>query len=221
MALDGAARSTKTPRVPAGVDHLILGTPHLELGVAAIEEALGVRAGVGGRHPDYGTHNALVSLGPTTYLEIMAPDPGLATPPRGRFGLETLTGPRLVTWVLRCEELDVVVARAAAGGVDLGAVEAGSRRRPDGSIVAWRLSDPYRRPLGGTVPFLIAWGDTPHPAASAPHGGSLVGFRLEHPDPERLRDALAALEVGAEVVRAAEPALVATLRGPRGEIELR
>jgi hypothetical protein len=213
--------SPQPPVVPEGVDHLILGAPHLELGMDAVERTLGVRPAVGGRHPDYGTHNALVALGPSTYLEIMAPDPSLPTPPRGRFGLDTLRAPRLVTWVLRCETLDELVARAAARGVDLGAVEDGSRRRPDGSVVAWRLSDPYLRLLSGAIPFVIAWGDTPHPAGGAPEGGRLVGFRIEHPEPELVRDTLAALDVRIEVERAREPAFVARIRSARGEIELR
>src|SRR5262249_11322359 len=61
--------------VVSRVDHLAYATPDLEKGVAEIERLLGVRATPGGQHPGRGTRNALVSLGPTSYLEIVGPDP--------------------------------------------------------------------------------------------------------------------------------------------------
>ncbi len=124
--MDPLARSAG---LPGGIDHLVYGCRDLELGKDRIEGLLGVRPVHGGRHPDYGTHNALVSLAPQTYLEVIAPDPGARTPRRGNpFGLGSVREPRLVTWALR---VDAIAAAAAAGG--LGGVEAGARRTPDGT----------------------------------------------------------------------------------------
>ena len=60
------------------VDHLVLGAPTLEAGIAWAEATLGVVPQRGGRHPQWGTHNALVSLGHGAYLEILARDPAAA-----------------------------------------------------------------------------------------------------------------------------------------------
>jgi hypothetical protein len=76
-------------------------------------------------------------------------------------------------------------------------------------------------PLDGAVPFLIAWGDTPHPSASAPRAGALRGLRVEHPHPERVRAALEVLDVAVPVHVAEAFALVATIETERGVIELR
>ncbi len=208
--------------LPSGVDHLIYGAPTLERGVEQIERRLGVRPAVGGRHPQYGTRNALLALGPETYLEVMAPDPGLATPEGGTlFGLEELDEPRLVTWALRREDIEEAADRARGRGVDLGAVQAGSRERPDGVVLSWRLTDPRATPGGGLLPFLIAWGETPHPAPGAPEGGELLGLRAEHPEPGAAREALAALGVEMEVVEGIRRRLTAVIGTDDGTVEIR
>lgn len=199
------------------IDHLVFAAPRLEAGMDAVERRLGMRPVPGGRHPAFGTHNALVALGPRTYLEVIAPDPGLDPPSRGRvFGVDGVLEPRLVTWALGDETIDATAA-AARG---LGPVESGRREQPDGTVLAWRLTDPYAMPLDGTVPFLISWGSTPHPAASVPRAGSLCGFRIEHPDPDRVRRALAALGVEAAVRKAGTVRFVARIATPSGETDI-
>lgn len=233
----------KVPRV----DHLVYVVPDLESGVLEMRSRLGVAPAAGGRHPGLGTHNALLSLGPETYLELIAPDPGQAPPPDGLvFDMDTRPGPGLRTWALRCEALGEGAARLRAAGVDPGAVLEGSRRRADGALLSWRLTDPRAMPLGGAVPFLIAWGGTPHPASSAPEAGALEAVRLQHPDPEAVRSALEAVglavgggaDAGAragavsppsadraalpiiDVVPGPRPAVSATLRTAAGRVTL-
>jgi hypothetical protein len=199
----------------ARIDHLVFAAPRLEAGMDAVERRLGVRPVPGGRHPAFGTHNALVALGPRTYLEIIAPDPGLDPPPRGRvFGVDGVREPRLVTWALADDAIDDAAAS------ELGPVEDGRRERPDGTVLAWRLTDPYAMPLDGAVPFLISWGSTPHPAGSVPRAGTLCGFRIEHPDPDRVRRALTALGAEVTVREAGAVRLVARISTPSGEADL-
>lgn len=204
------------------VDHLVYAVPDLEAAVDALEATLGVRAAAGGRHPAEGTRNFLLALGPAVYLEIIGPDPSGPAPSRPRwFGIDGLRQPRLVAWAARGKDLGRIVAGAVAAGVRLGPVGSGSRERADGQLLSWRFTDPRVVVEGGVVPFFIDWGQTPHPAGSAPQGVTLEGLRAEHPEPGRVRKTLGALGLDLPVSLGPKASLRATLQTPRGRIELR
>jgi Glyoxalase-like domain len=203
------------------VDHLVYAVPSLDAAVAELEARLGVRAAAGGRHPQWGTHNALIALGPASYLEIIAPEPGRRGPGPQIFGLAEVSRPRLATWAAREPDLDGIVARAAAAGIRLGAIRAGSRTRPDGTQLTWRLTDSAVAVADGLVPFFIDWGTAQHPAASAPGGATLEALRGEHPEPERVRAMLAALGLPLAIDTGPSPVLLATIATPAGHVELR
>ena len=204
------------------VDHLVLATPDLQRGIDVIEQQLGVKATPGGQHPGLGTRNALVALGPTSYLEIIGPDPDQPKPagPR-RFGIDDLKAPRIVRWVVKSSELEAVSARAARSNVTLGVVMPGSRRRPDGVVLSWRYTDPNTVAADGLVPFFIDWGASPHPALTAARGASLVQLRAEHPDLERVQRMLDRLGLDLRITRGFPPAIIATIDSPHGRVELR
>jgi hypothetical protein len=204
------------------IDHLVYATPDLQLGIAAIESRLGVQATPGGQHPGLGTRNALVALGPSSYLEIIGPDPEQPKPsgPR-RFGIDDLTAPRIVRWVVKSSELAAVAGKAAKSGVTLGPIASGSRRRPDGVVLAWRYTDPAVVVADGLVPFFIDWGSSPHPALTAATGATLTQLRAEHPDAPRVQKMLDALGLDLKVSQASAPAIIATIDSPRGRVELR
>ncbi len=207
---------------PYSVDHLVYAAAELEAGRDKIEQLLGVRPVLGGRHPTYGTHNALLSLGAATYLEVIASDPKLDVPERGvLFGSAGIREPRLVTWALCSESIGETAAAASAAGVGIGAIESGSRQRPDGAVISWRLSDPYAMPLGGAVPFLISWGATPHPAGATPRAGELIGLRIQHPQPEQVCGALSALGVEMDVRKGDRFQLIARIKTAQGDVEIR
>jgi hypothetical protein len=204
------------------VDHLVYAVPELDAGVAELERRLGRRATPGGKHPGRGTWNALMALGPSSYLEILAPDPEQEAPAGGRwFEVDGLAEARLITWAAKSADLERQAARAASLGAPLGAVRSGSRRRPDGTLLEWRYTDPTRLVAGGVAPFLIDWGTSAHPAESAARGLTLIALRAEHPDPARATRLLDAVGVSLPVVPGPRPSLIATLRTARGDVELR
>jgi hypothetical protein len=222
VADGGSSQSRERVTVPSQVDHLIFGTPELAAGVATIEKLVGVRATPGGQHPGEGTRNALIALGRDVYLEILGPDPDQAKPDRPRrFGLDDLTAPKLVGWAAKGDDLPQLARAASASGVRLGDVTSGSRRTPQGVLLTWSYTNPRTRLADGIVPFFISWGSTPHPARTAPPGASLVGLRAEHPDADAVQKTLSQLGLDLPVTTGPNAALIATIVGPRGRVELR
>lgn len=212
----------QNPSSSSGIDHLIYASASLERGMDEIEQLLGIRPVVGGRHPQYGTHNAQLSLGPMTYLEIIARDPDLPAPERGVLvDMPATSDSRLITWVFRDDSIEALAESARAAGVALGDVATGMREKPDGSQVTWRLTDPYAMPMGGAIPFLISWGDTVHPASVVPSGGQLIDLCIEHPDADVVRLALSALGADVKVIQSAEYQMIATIRTRNGLVTLK
>lgn len=208
--------------VLAQVDHLVYATPDLQRGIDTAEKLFGVHATPGGQHPGLGTRNALIALGPATYLEIIGPDPEQPMPAGGRrFGIDDLKAPHLLTWVAKGKSLEKFAADTKAHGIDLGAVIPGSRRRPDGVVLSWTYTDPRVVLADRLVPYFIDWGSSPHPSATAAKGVTLVGLRAEHPDAERVQKMLEQLGLDLAVTRGPRPSLIATFDSPKGKVELK
>jgi hypothetical protein len=204
-----------------GLDHIIYATPDLELAIAEIRALTGVEPMLGGSHPGRGTRNALLSLGPDTYVEILAPDPAQSAEALARSADRIPSKARLTAWAAKCADLEGAVKAASQGDLDLGRIEEMSRVRPSGEQLAWRLTR-GTPPGDGLVPFLIDWGESPHPAPSAPTGCSLRYFRAEHLDPARVKDylALLGLQDVLEVSRGPVPRMILGLHTPNGEVVL-
>jgi hypothetical protein len=207
------------------IDHLVVGAASLDAGAQWAMRTLGVRPHAGGRHVSMGTHNALIALGPRVYLELMAVDPEAAAPARPRwFDLDEprmraklAEGPALIHWAARSSDIATDAARVR---LDLGTVT--PMRRGD---FEWRMTIPAdgHLPGRGLVPTLIQWSDRRHPADALPDAGvRLVALAGEHPEPEPVRAALAALGLSEtlKVTYGRSVRLAAMLRTPRGTITL-
>jgi hypothetical protein len=195
------------------VDHLVFGFPDLDEGIAWVEKRTGVRARFGGAHPGGGTRNALLSLGESRYLEIIAP---------GRFGdLRSLKEPKLITWAAVTREIRKIVDRASATGYETGPLRDGSRTRPDGKLLKWQNAD-IKNQFGGLIPFFIEWGaDSIHPSLDSPKGCKLSSIEMEHPEPEKVQALLEKLGIELKIRRGAEAAILAELDTPKGRISLK
>jgi len=188
MATGGAAAG-KSGDLLAQVDHLVYATPDLNAGIATLERLLGVRATAGGQHPGLGTRNALIALGPASYIEIIGPDPDQAKPkgPR-RFGIDDLKVPMLITWVAKGSQLERLAADARLHGVDLARCNREPEEAGTALLLSWRYTDPKVVVANRIVPYLSIGETSPHPALTAAKGASLLGLRAEHPEVRRVQN---------------------------------
>jgi hypothetical protein len=165
------------------LDHITVAAATLDEAASYVEERLGIESGPGGAHARMGTHNRLLRLGPTLFLEMIAPDPANPTPPQHWFSLGdavTLSslernGPRLTTWVVRTDDITVAtrspIALGPAARVTRGQLEWSITVPEDGSM-----------PADGAMPTMIQWPDGPHPASRMIDCGiSLASLQVRSP----------------------------------------
>ena len=195
------------------LDHVTLGTSSLATGLASVCEVLGIEIPPGGKHPDMSTHNRVVGVGDSRFLELIAVDPGAPPVPRKRwFGLDDpavkariATAPRGVGWVVSTDDLDRVIATSPVG--------LGEARRMSRGERTWRLTVPDvgAMPYDGLVPGFIEWSPGPHPSAGMQFLGPVLdGIEMRHPKADELREVLKKLGV-LDLVAVLEPAETASL----------
>lgn len=202
--------------MPATLDHLVIAARTLPEGRAWLEGRLGVPMQDGGQHATFGTHNALLSLGPDLYLEVIAVDPDAPAPARPRwFGLDTpemherlSDGPALVHWVAAVDAL--------TAGPEVLELSRGENR--------WALTVPQDGglPMNGVAPSRIVWHTPPPPARLSDVGVRLGRLRLGTPNPDTLRAVLDELNFmgEVEVYEAPQAELRAVLETPGGLVTL-
>jgi len=206
---------------PCFIDHIAITAPTLEAGTELVYRSLGVKPQKGGEHPRMGTHNLLLRLGNSVYLEVISSDPAAESPKRPRwFALDeinTETPPKLKTWVVRTEDIHSTVKNCSES---VGEIEAMSRGENN-----WLITIPKDGsiPIEGGAPSLIQWQVESHPATQLEdHGLSLVKLQIFHLEPERLSNFLNSIHLQGpvEVLKGDKTKIVAYIETPQGVREI-
>jgi len=206
--------------MPVFFDHLVVAAQSLDKGVDWVRQITGVSVPPGGKHPQMATHNHVLALGSSRYLEIIATDPEARPPEQPRwFDLDDphlkerlAKNPCLLTWIVRTNNLKRSIALAKNMGPDPGFPVAMSR----GSLT-WKIAlrSDGRLLEQGLLPLLIEWaqpavsnsGNTEslnqsrpprgqtreiqHPAKAMKDAGlRLRTLELHHPEPLKIYDYL-------------------------------
>ncbi|MEO0340396.1 MAG: VOC family protein [Bacteroidota bacterium] len=203
------------------VDHLVLAAPSLEVGMDYVEKEMGIRPQIGGQHLGKGTWNALVALGHSSYLEVIAPDPKQEKPTNGCWmGVDQIETPQLIHWAAKVHPIHEVIKMATAQQLNIGQVSGGSRTKMNGDTISWTISEPVSGPDGGIIPFLIDWEDSVHPAESLEQKCKLIEISAEHPEPQVITQQLKHLGIHLPLRKGALPRICAIIKSPKGIIAL-
>ena len=202
------------------LDHLMWAAPSLEVGVEEARRLFGVEPAPGGAHPRGGTCNALLSLGDSTYLEIIAPDPDQDL--TGTLGqrFAELSGPSLITWAAASPNLAALAEQVVNQTLTARGPVPTQRSTPQGESLNWELLFVGGHDFAGLFPFFIDWLSTPHPASTNPRAGEFQSLEIATPQASRLDEKFQALGIDALVTPAAEPGLVARIATETGTVVL-
>jgi hypothetical protein len=202
------------------LDHLMWAAPSLEVGVEEARRLFGVEPALGGAHPGGGTCNALLSLGGSTYLEIIAPDPDqdLSGTLGQRFA--ELSAPSLITWAAASPNLALLAEQVVSQALTARGPVPTHRSTPEGGSLSWELLFVGGHNFSSLFPFFIDWLSTPHPASTNPHAGEFQSLEISTPKASELNEKFQALGIEAQVTAAAQPGMVARIATKSGTVVL-
>src|SRR5262245_17384370 len=148
------------------LDHVIIGWTDLDQLIAWFAAETGVSAARGGAHKGLGTHNAIVSLGGNSYVELLAIDHAQGSDSPTSKALASLTRPTAFGWAFHCHDASQRAASLRAAGLKTRETSM-SRLAPNGMELTWDLIF-LEHSFGRAIPFFIDWKETPSPSLIAP-----------------------------------------------------
>ena len=166
-------------------DHLTVTAATLEEGVDHVRTCLNIDIPAGGKHEYMSTHNHLLRLGDTAFLEVIAVDPYAKKPDHPRwFALDEKgdEAPKLASWVAATKDIEKSLMFAPEG--------AGQPTKLSRGEIFWHMSitEDGSMPFGGAHPTLIMWQEGPHAATRMEDKNcTLKSFSIAHPKADEIK----------------------------------
>ena len=199
----------------AKIDHLVIGAENLEKATLQVQDFLRAKFLKGGKHPLMATHNNLIKLQNSLYLELIAVDPSTSfsknfTSQKRWFSLDEHAtrqrlsrGPQPLCWVVAVDNIERAVAHC---GYNPGNVIVMTRGNFN-----WKITVPENGtlPEGGILPILIEWPNGSNPAGTMPKSNIfLEKLTLFHSNPIKIQRILSKLKINGPInVVTGEPSI--------------
>jgi hypothetical protein len=180
---------------------------------------MNVAPSYGGVHPGEGTRNSLLSLGDSTYIEILSIDPGHGEELDPE--LRKMVGSGIYHWAASGTDLQDLRKRAEVAGLEGGEIMNGGRSLPNGNRLNWKVFGVKNHGFGALIPFFIDWLDSAHPARTAPYCGALLRLEASSPRAAELQRIYKILGLDIQVAQATTASLSAIVTSRSGHHELR
>lgn len=209
--------------IAKNIDHIIYAVQDLNTAILEFEEKLGVRPIFGGYHKSFGTKNALIYLGDSCYLELLAADESNTAIAKPRWmGIDLLQKNQITRWALKSNTLENDSALLKKIDSKMGNIQSGSRNMADGGVLQWDLIMPLPKPQVELVPFMLDWSKSKmHPTNSLPTMDcKLIELYGSHPTPEKFELIFEQLDIDFHIKTSNDIKLTALIKCPKGQIEI-
>lgn len=206
------------------IDHIVIGAANLEKATKKVEGLLKTTFSTSGNHVSMATHNRLLKLQNSIYMEIIATDPIASFPKscnreKRWFSLDSSKtkrrlsrAPQPLCWVVAVNNIE---QSASNCGYEPGRITEMSR-----GDFRWKLTvpDSGELPEDGVLPVLIEWPNAKNPAEVMPKSGLILKqLLLFHPNPNSIERILSKLNISGPIsVKIGEPALQFSFEKPDG-----
>ena len=188
------------------IDHLVIGAAELVKATKKIQDYVKAEFLAGGKHPLMATHNRLIKLQNSLYMEIIAADPSASLPrsPKRKnrwFSLDSnatqkrlLLAPQPLCWVVAVNDIEKTSMHC---GYNPGKIVEMARGN-----FKWNITVPNDGglPEGGVLPILIEWPNGKHPTNTMPESNIfLKEVELFHPHPNEIKHILSNLNINGPI----------------------
>ncbi|MDF1697614.1 MAG: VOC family protein [Saprospiraceae bacterium] len=200
------------------LDHIVYCVPNLEEGMEYIEALLGAKPTIGGRHLTKGTKNALLNLGNSCYLEILAADTENVEFKGQRWmGIDLITKPKITRWSLKSENLIGDSKVLEKYDPRISSISGGKRKTADGNSLSWEMILPASTPEIELMPFMTDWSSSStHPTNDLPEMCTLKTIELTHPNPSKIHSFFDQLQTGLTIRKGGFEKICITIQSPNG-----
>lgn len=220
-ALAKGPTDVRETRIPAGLDHVVWAVPDLDEGIALITELTGVEPVSGGKAPGRKLpHNAILSMGGGSYLEVFCP---ARTGMTGGWASTVADGQsHVVSYAVHVKDrFKQLLKRIAATDLTHTDPREMGRVKPDGVALNWELMKIAGSSFDNVLPFYIDWLDSsPHPSKSSPSGVEIEELLVAHPQAESVSDIYRTLGIHSQVIRSNRSSINIYLNSPKGKVLL-
>jgi hypothetical protein len=204
------------------IDHLVIGAAELDKATKQIQSFIKAEFLAGGKHPLMATHNRLIKLQNSLYIEIIAADPSASLPrsPTRKnrwFSLDSNAtqkrlslAPQPLCWVVAVNDIEKTLMDC---GYNPGRIIEMTRGNFSWKITVSETGD---LPENGVLPIFIEWPNGKHPTKTMPESNiSLEKLTLFHPHPSGIKHILSKLNINGPIkVNLGEPNLQFSLKTP-------
>ena len=121
------------------IDHIIIYVEDLQAAIETYRQA-GFTTNYGGQHADGFTENGLIVFADGSYLELIALVEGKSYADSGFKPLLKESGEGYTGFALQSDDIETDLLDIANRGIAVSEIRDGSRARPDGEILQWKMA---------------------------------------------------------------------------------